>query len=132
MLEGIDKAKQDHPHPGLLKLEEKNWREYMKVVQQEELIWFQKSRCSWLQFGDKNTSFFHASAVGRRKRNRTEALQDESGEWITEPKAMQHLAVNFFKDLYTKDEGVVQIDSWPSNFPELDQSTLNHIHREFT
>ncbi|KAF2284020.1 hypothetical protein GH714_018069 [Hevea brasiliensis] len=35
----------------------------------EELYWYKKSRVNWLSFGDKNTKFFHASAIQRRQRN---------------------------------------------------------------
>lgn len=57
-----------------------------KVLFQEEIMWFQKSRCKWLQFWDKNTKYFHGTTVFRRKRQRVEALQDLHGEWILDQK----------------------------------------------
>ncbi|KAK2657435.1 hypothetical protein Ddye_010487 [Dipteronia dyeriana] len=43
--------------------------ELWKVVRKEEQLWRQKSRVVWLKEGDRNTSFFHRMANGRRKTN---------------------------------------------------------------
>lgn len=55
-------------NPFLLYLQDHLWREYEKVLFQEEIMWYQKSRCKWLQFGDKNTNYFHGTTIFRRKR----------------------------------------------------------------
>ncbi|KAJ4843640.1 hypothetical protein Tsubulata_020155 [Turnera subulata] len=39
--------------------------EYDRVLAQEEMLWFQKSRSQWVQNGDRNTSFFHTSTLIR-------------------------------------------------------------------
>ncbi|XP_028777441.1 uncharacterized protein LOC114734096 [Neltuma alba] len=67
-LEGIDRHRRTHDHPGLRRLEEKLWAQYQKIILQEELQWYERSRCKWLLWGDKNTRFFHASTVLRRKK----------------------------------------------------------------
>ena len=35
----------------------------------EEILWHQTLRISWMKEGDKNTRFFHKTAVGRKRRN---------------------------------------------------------------
>ena len=40
-----------------------------KLLEQEELHWFQRRRINWLLFGDR-TSFFQKSASHRKQRNR--------------------------------------------------------------
>ncbi|XP_072054760.1 uncharacterized protein [Arachis hypogaea] len=40
--------------------------EITKLWRQEEKYWGQRSRIKWLKFGDKNTSFFHASTIQRK------------------------------------------------------------------
>ena len=42
----------------------------------------QRSRISWMQFGDKNTRFFHEKALARYKNNLIEGLMDENGRWL--------------------------------------------------
>ena len=41
-----------------------------------------KSRITWLVQGDRNTSFYHTSALVRRRRNRISCLKDSVGNWI--------------------------------------------------
>lgn len=45
------------------------WREYEKVLAQEEIMWYQKSRASWLKFGYRNTKYFHGVTTIRRRKN---------------------------------------------------------------
>ncbi|KAE8702415.1 hypothetical protein F3Y22_tig00110482pilonHSYRG00005 [Hibiscus syriacus] len=47
------------------------WRLYRT----EESIWFQKSRARWIKEGDRNTRFFHLSALNRSKRNEILSLK---------------------------------------------------------
>jgi hypothetical protein len=42
--------------------------EYNHILFQEEILWYQKSREKWKKFGDKNSSFFHAQTIIRRKK----------------------------------------------------------------
>ncbi|XP_070011257.1 uncharacterized protein [Nicotiana sylvestris] len=42
--------------------------EFIKYLTLEEEFWKQKSRLSWFKDGDRNTKFFHAQVMGRRKR----------------------------------------------------------------
>jgi hypothetical protein len=50
-------------------LEKESQQEYNHILFQEEMLWYQKSREKWVKFGDKNTAFFHAQTINRRKRN---------------------------------------------------------------
>jgi hypothetical protein len=61
--------------------------------------WYQKSREKWVQFGDKNSSFFHAQTIIRRKKNRIHKLQLPSGIWTSDQDTLQEEAQNFFKNL---------------------------------
>lgn len=44
-------------------------KDLAKEIKREEVYWAQEARQNWLQLGDRNTSFFHAKTIQRRKRN---------------------------------------------------------------
>ncbi|XP_028754089.1 uncharacterized protein LOC114713589 [Neltuma alba] len=102
-LEGIDRERRKHDHPGLRRLEEKLWAQYQKILLQEELQWYQRSRCKWLMWGDRNTHFFHASIVLKRKKQKIEILKNDNGEWIEDPELLKRMACDFYANLYTKE-----------------------------
>lgn len=45
-------------------------REYNKILRQEEVLGFQKSRVNWLALGERNTKFYHLTTLNRRRRNK--------------------------------------------------------------
>ena len=73
-LNGIARSLSNGPNLYLEDLQTRLRREYEEVLLQEEVLWYQKSRCKWLQYGDRNTQYFHGMTVVRRKRNRIETL----------------------------------------------------------
>ncbi|KAK6162264.1 hypothetical protein DH2020_002105 [Rehmannia glutinosa] len=69
----------------------------------EELFWKQKSRINWLKEGDKNSKFFHAFTMQRRKKNCILRLVDDNlivceGETETE-----NIVTKFYKKLFTSE-----------------------------
>lgn len=55
----------------------------IKVLwRREEMYWYQRSRVKWLNWGDRNSKFFHASTIQRRDKNRIVRLRDEEGVWV--------------------------------------------------
>ncbi|KAL8137631.1 hypothetical protein V2J09_003632 [Rumex salicifolius] len=71
------------------------------TLAQQEKLWFQKSRESWIELGDRNTKFFHASTVIRRRKNRISALRNAKDEWVEDQGELETMATNFFKQLYS-------------------------------
>jgi hypothetical protein len=50
----------------------------IELLEQEEVMWRQRSRVEWLAAGDNNTRFFHLRAIQRMKKNRvTELLRGD-------------------------------------------------------
>lgn len=68
-IRGIQRALCNPLHSGLIVLEHKLLTEYEDLLDQEELVWFQKSREQWIIEGDHNTVYYHASAVLKVQRS---------------------------------------------------------------
>ncbi|XP_021726206.1 uncharacterized protein LOC110693390 [Chenopodium quinoa] len=98
---------------GLLKLEAKLRKELDSVLNQEEMLWYQKARVDWLQHGDRNTTFFHLSMVVRRWRNNIVAIKDTDGQWLFDQSQVKYQVVSYCAQLYTDDgdEGTYNIPS---------------------
>lgn len=79
-----------------INLDAKLRKDLDETLKQEEIS-FQKSREEWIKSGDLNTKFYHAATMIRRRRNRIEALKNDSRMWIDDQKKMQNLVRNYFK-----------------------------------
>ncbi|KAF7821908.1 reverse transcriptase [Senna tora] len=66
-LEGIGRAMSQSPKPHLIPVEQELTLEYQKILSLKEELWTSKARLDWLNLGDSNTSFFHASVIKCRR-----------------------------------------------------------------
>lgn len=99
-LKGIQRTLERVDSLSLLHLEQNLQHEYNHILFQEELFWFQKSREQWVKLGDKNTAFFHAQTVIRRKRNKIHGFNLPNGIWCSDEEVLQHEAQLYFKNLF--------------------------------
>lgn len=68
------------------------------------MFWGQRARVKWLNEGDRNTKFFHATTIQRRGRNRIQRIKDGRGEWVEGKN-------NTFKAILDHYEGVYKSDN---------------------
>ncbi|XP_061354598.1 uncharacterized protein LOC133299173 [Gastrolobium bilobum] len=99
-LEGIQRAIDSSNSIQLEKLEAVLRDELAVILDQEEQIWFQKSRTHWIKGGDRNTSYYHTSTVIRRKLNKIIKLQDGNGHWVSGERELIALVRDFFQNLF--------------------------------
>ncbi|KAH7862199.1 hypothetical protein Vadar_001358 [Vaccinium darrowii] len=66
----------------------------------EELFWKQKSRVDWLQHGDKNTGFFHASVLQRRAKNRITGVEDSNSNWISDSTEVKTEFQRYYQSIF--------------------------------
>lgn len=70
---------------------------------QDELFWQQRSRIKWLNRGDRNSRFFHASTIQRRGRNRIHRIQNKNGGWVEGKDEVFGTIMEHFREVYTSD-----------------------------
>ena len=61
------------------------------------------TRETWLKDGDRNSRFFHISAVVRRRNNSIDAIRGEDGIWIVNLSEIREYVVRNFKQLFTEE-----------------------------
>ncbi|KAF7143502.1 hypothetical protein RHSIM_Rhsim05G0149000 [Rhododendron simsii] len=91
----------------------------------EELYWQQKSHHKWLQSGDRNTSYFHASTVERRRRNHISGIESAFGAGISDQQGIVNEFQSFFQHLYVS-EGVQNIQQVTNFIPHRVSTTMNN------
>ena len=77
--------------------------EIEKLLEQEEIYWAQRSRINWLQFSDKNTSYFHNFASARRQRNKIKKLRDGRGNWLEGTAYLNPMISDYFSGLFASE-----------------------------
>ncbi|KAL4380028.1 hypothetical protein GQ457_02G041970 [Hibiscus cannabinus] len=75
--------------------------ELRHLLNVQEVYWAQRSRVLWLSAGDCNTSFFHAKASARRRKNAIQGLHDAQGLWRTSTGDVLRIASDYFMDLFS-------------------------------
>lgn len=71
-------------------------------MKQQEVYWHQRSRLHWAILGDRNTKFYHATAISRKRRGQIRTIQAPDGSWEVEEKRIRGLFVDHFKKIYEK------------------------------
>ncbi|CAN6698380.1 unnamed protein product [Malus baccata var. baccata] len=75
-------------------------KELFVAHQKEEAYWKVKSRNQWLREGDKNTKFFHAQTIKRRRFNSIRGIEDARGIWQESVEGIGNTAIEYFTDLF--------------------------------
>jgi hypothetical protein len=85
-------------------------------MEQEDIKWRQRSKTDWLQFGDKNSKFFHACANQRRRSNQIHSILDEQGLLRETQEDIGAAFTNYFNNLFATDgmehmeEGLIAVE----------------------
>ncbi|KAK1315720.1 hypothetical protein QJS10_CPA05g01588 [Acorus calamus] len=74
------------------------------LERQMEQFWAQCARVQWIKAGDRNTRFFQTSVHRRRARNRILVLRQLDGVQLTQNKAIQEYAQEYFIEHWTSKQ----------------------------
>ncbi|KAL7169819.1 hypothetical protein ACSBR2_034787 [Camellia fascicularis] len=75
--------------------------QYNRVLYQEELFWFQKSRSKWITQGDRNTKFFHLLTLTKKRKRKIDMLRGEDGVWVERSADLKLMVANYFINLFS-------------------------------
>ncbi|KAK2435690.1 hypothetical protein QL285_020733 [Trifolium repens] len=77
-------------------------RQFWEQIHRKESLLHQKSRSKWIQEGDSNSRFFHASIKGRRRKNTIAMLQKGEG-WIKGVDSIKHEVKDHFSKHFAEE-----------------------------
>lgn len=107
-------------------------KEINDLLENEEIMWQQRSRVQWLGLGDRNTKYFHSKASERRKKNTIAGLRDENGIWCDNRESIVAVVVSYFEKLYTTSLPS-HITKVTDTIPTRVTSEMNqNLNKEFT
>jgi hypothetical protein len=98
----------------------------------EEMWWKQRSRVDWLQYGDKNTKYFHLKANQRRKRNKITELKDNNGQVWRDYEDIEKILVEHFKNLFQKQQTQNIARTVEVVKDKLNQEMMHNLGDKFT
>ncbi|GKV34792.1 hypothetical protein SLEP1_g43134 [Rubroshorea leprosula] len=106
------------------------FHEMWDIMKKREIIWKQKSRCSWAKLGDANTRFFHKVANGRKAFNNINGFVCD-GKWVEEPVEVKREVVRYFGKRFDGE-------SWRRpkpvgiNFKQISEEMKTGLERPFS
>jgi hypothetical protein len=112
-LSQLDQVQQSSPTPFSFDQEMMLQNNLDNLLIQEESLWRNKSRETWLTCKDLNTRFFHTSTVIKRRRNAIDFLQLPSGLWSSERQDIGNFFTSHFKNVFN------------SSIPTLDEDLMS-------
>lgn len=101
-------------------------RKYHDIIAREEVFWKQKSRDSWLSAGDRNTRFFHMSALKYKVANKISKIVVEDGV-LNKDDEICGEATRFFASLLSVDAHNTLLDAVPTILGEEQNKFLTTI-----
>ena len=109
-------------------------KEINELHTKEEIMWNQRLRVCWLQNGDKNTKFFHATASQRQRKNRVGGMLDDEGVWQEEPEIVENIILDYFKSIFSSDQPAsfdASLEAMDRRVtPEMNQALLKEFRAE--
>lgn len=126
-LKGVQRELNKRITSDLVTFEADLQKEYRGLLKQEELLWFQKARENHVRFGDRNTAYFHAHTVIRRKRNMIYKLKLRDGEWCSSQKDLANEALSYFQTLFAEVPQKNMTKMTHNIFPSLSEAATTFI-----
>ncbi|KAK8670821.1 hypothetical protein V6N13_037436 [Hibiscus sabdariffa] len=126
-IRGIKKSLASRPSRFLRNLESELLIELENLLDQEELLWKQKSRSDWIAQGDCNTRYFHRKAISRKQHNKITSLKLQNDTWCEDDSILQEEAVRYFTSIFSLDKVPGSPFSTTVSYPKLPPELMQHL-----
>ncbi|KAK9681829.1 hypothetical protein RND81_10G030500 [Saponaria officinalis] len=93
------KLREKPDDPDLIQAEKDTSRDYVRISQAKESFLAQKAKVEWLEGGDDNTAFFHATIKKRRAHYRVTQIQSDAGQLLNNPDDIKRAFEEFYVNL---------------------------------
>ncbi|XP_062104124.1 uncharacterized protein LOC133815283 [Humulus lupulus] len=106
-----DHLKEDLLNERLIVKESQARKNYSEIHKLYCSFLHQKAKVKWMQEGDENTTFFHASLRDRRAQNRIYSVKSETGVWVDKPEEVSSVFLSYYQTLLgCKLENILSIN----------------------
>lgn len=106
-------------------------KEINEDLTREEMMWNQRSRAIWMKCGDRNTSFFHATATQRQRKNRIEGLCDPDGAWCDNQEGIEKIILDYFSEIYSTGQPYIEETTMDAVTQKISPAMNNKLLGEF-
>lgn len=83
------------------------------------MFFSQKAKQKWLTEGDRNTAFFQASVKALRIQAQLIKMNNDQGDWVTDPQLIAALGVQHFSSTFNSEQQIVNPSIVPDIIPRL-------------
>lgn len=115
-LRGIQIALGNGPNEFLIELERSLRSDLAEISKLEADFWSMKAHISWVVEGDENSTFFHTSALVRRRRNRMVNMKDRMGNWLNNEQDIVNFIRRGFLELFITSHYSFSLEEWHPPF----------------
>ena len=97
-----------------------------RMLREEELKWYQRSKAQFILEGDSNTRYFHCVANGRHRKKRIHSLVQDEGTIVGHEQLKSYIT-NYYKGLFgAPEEGNFSLDeSRIADIPQVSDEENN-------
>ncbi|KAK8665727.1 hypothetical protein V6N13_005889 [Hibiscus sabdariffa] len=129
-IHGIERGNESSSMSAFSVMEKSLKQEFDEVLQQEESLWFQRSRSEWIFDGDRNRKYYHRITKSKHRRNMCNMIKLEDRQWCSTPSLIHEGVVRYFKGVFSSSP----VTHWDihNRFTPLTAMEMSEFTREVT